>query len=162
MWAAELTRASVTENTPPNITSALTATAIYSNDNYRKLSATRYEDLIFWYPFDEADGTTATDYSVNGYNGTLKNMSSANRVEGKIGMAISFDTPSSKTSGDSTGQYIDLGSWSFGDAHTFCAWIKADEWRSKAPLMFLRRNGPGKSCIRYRCQRPIRSSPCPV
>ena len=127
----------ITENTPPTLSSGDTATATFSNLNYQKRSATRYDDLLFWYPLDEASGSTATDYSANGRDATLKNMTADNRVGGKIGKALSFDTPSSKTSSDNSGQHIDLGSWSFGGAHTFSAWVKADEWRSKAPLMFL-------------------------
>ena len=127
----------ITENTPPTLSSGDTATATFSNLNYQKRSATRYDDLLFWYPLDEASGSTATDYSANGRDATLKNMTAANRVGGKIGKALSFDTPSSKTSSDNSGQHLDLGAWSFGGAHTFTAWIKADEWRSKAPLMFL-------------------------
>ena len=32
---------------------------------------------------------------------------------------------------------LDVGTWSFGGAHTYTAWVKVDEWRSKAPLLFL-------------------------
>ena len=124
-------------NTPPQMSSGDTATVTFSNDNYRKRSATRYDDLAFWYPLDEASGSSATDYSANGRDAVLKNMSAANRVGGKIGKGLSFYTPSSKTSSDNGGQYLDLGTWSFGGAHTFSAWVKADEWRSKAPLLFL-------------------------
>ena len=69
---------------------------------------------MFWYPFDEADGATTTDYSLNGRDATLKNMTGSNRVSGKIGGALSFDNPSTITSGDATGQHLDLGAWSFG------------------------------------------------
>jgi hypothetical protein len=127
----------ITENTPPTISSGSTATATFSNLNYRKNSATRYNDLAFWYSFDEASGATATDFSNNGRDATLKNMTAANRVGGKIGNAISFDTPKSKTSNDASGQHIDLGTWSFGGSHTYTAWVKVDEWRSKAPILFL-------------------------
>ena len=104
----------VTFNTPPVVSSGNTGTADFSNDNYRKRSAVRYDDLVFWYPFDEADGATTTDYSLNGRDATLKNMTGSNRVGGKIGRALSFDNPSTITSGDSTGQHLDLGAWSFG------------------------------------------------
>ncbi len=124
-------------NTPPSVSSGNSATAKYSNDNYRKRLAVRYDDLVVWYPFDEASGSTATDYSANGRDATLKNMTAANRVGGKIGRALSFDTASSKTSGDSTGQHVDLGTWSFGGAHTFASWIKADEFRDSASFMTL-------------------------
>jgi hypothetical protein len=127
----------VAENTPPTVSSGNTATATFSNLNYRKNGATRYNDLAFWYSFDEASGATTTDFSANGRDATLMNMTAANRVGGKIGKALSFDTLKSKTSNDSSGQHLDLGNWSFGGAHTFSAWMKADEWRSKAPLLFL-------------------------
>ena len=55
-----------------------------SNLNYRKRSATRYDDLVFWYAFDEAQGSTATDYSANGQDATLKNMTAANRMVVKL------------------------------------------------------------------------------
>ena len=122
---------------PPPSVREVTATATFSNLNYRKNSATRFNDLAFWYSFDEASGATATDFSNNGRDATLKNMTAANRVGGKIGNALSFDTPTSKTSSDGSGQHLDLGSWSFGGAHTYTAWVKVDEWRSKAPLLFL-------------------------
>ena len=127
----------VTFNTPPVVSSGNTASADFSNDNYRKRLAVRYDDLVFWYPFDEADGATTTDYSLNGRDATLKNMNGSNRVGGKIGRALSFDNPNTITSSDGTGQHLDLGAWSFGGTHTFTAWVKVDEWRSKAPLLFL-------------------------
>ena len=80
-------------NTPPEISSALTASVTYSNINYQKRSATKYDDLVLWYTFDESDGSTAVDYSSNERNATLKNMSASNRVAGKMGGALSFDTP---------------------------------------------------------------------
>jgi len=61
------------------------------------MEATRYNDLAFWYSFDEATGATATDFSANGRDATLMNMTAANRVGGKIGKALSFDTLKSKT-----------------------------------------------------------------
>ena len=130
-------RGTIAYNTPPVVSSANTATATYSNINYRKQSATRYNDLVFWYPFDETEGTTALDYSENGRDATLKNMTIANRVGGKIGRGLSFTTPSTKTSSDETGEHLDLGTWSFGGAHSIATWIKADEWRYDAPILFL-------------------------
>ena len=64
-------------NTPPEISSALTASVTYSNINYQKRSATKYDDLVLWYTFDEPDGSTAVDYSSNERNATLKNMSAS-------------------------------------------------------------------------------------
>ena len=124
-------------NTPPEISSALTASVTYSNINYQKRSATKYDDLVLWYTFDESDGSTAVDYSSNERNATLKNMSASNRVAGKMGGALSFDTPSTKLTSDPSGQYLDLGTWSFGGAFTLSTWIKADEWRSNGTILSL-------------------------
>ena len=124
-------------NTPPEISSALTASVTYSNINYQKRSATKYDDLVLWYTFDEPDGSTAVDYSSNERNATLKNMSASNRVAGKMGGALSFDTPSTKLTSDPSGQYLDLGTWSFGGAFTLSTWIKADEWRSNGTILSL-------------------------
>jgi hypothetical protein len=135
-------------NTPPEISSALTASVTYSNINYQKRSATKYDDLVLWYTFDESDGSTAVDYSSNERNATLKNMSAANRVAGKIGGALSFDTPATKTSSDPSGQYLDLGTWSFGGALTLSTWIKPDEWRSNGTIFDL----PGSDDIQLRYQ----------
>jgi hypothetical protein len=124
-------------NTPPTISSTLTASVAYSNINYQKRSATRYDDLVLWYTFDEADGSMALDYSSSERNATLKNMSASNRVAGKMGGALSFDTTSTKLSSDPSGQYLDLGTWSFGGAFTLSTWIKADEWRSNGTILSL-------------------------
>ena len=128
---------SIAYNTPPSVSSGASATATFSNDNYRKNSAVRYDDLVVWYPFDEADGTTAYDFSANGRDATLMNMSAANRVGGKIGRALSFDTLSSKVAPDATGQYVDMGTWSFGGALTFSTWIKVDEFRDHYYIMHM-------------------------
>ena len=88
----------------------------------------------------------ALDYSSNERNATLKNMSTANRVIGKMGGALSFDTPATKTSSDPSGQYLDLGTWSFGGAFTLSTWIKADEWRKNGTIF----NLPGGDDIHLR------------
>ena len=127
---------SIRQNTPPTISSAGSATVKYSDTLYQKHSATRYEDILVWYPFDETDGSTATDFSRHGRNGALKNMTSANRVSGKMGRALSFDTIASKTSADTSGQYLDLGSWIFGGAHSIAMWVKADEYKKYPCLIY--------------------------
>ena len=127
-------RGTVANNTPPVVSSALTVSIAYSNINYQKRSATRYNDLALWYPFDEADGSMALDYSSNERNATLKNMSTANRVIGKMGGALSFDTPATKlhpihpanTSTWAPGPSVEL--------FTLSTWIKADEWRKTVPF----------------------------
>ena len=114
-------------NTPPTISSALTASITYSNDNYRKRSTVRYDDLVFWYPFDETSGSIAEDFSTHERNATLINMSGANRIAGKSGGALSFTTtPLDLSTQQTNGQYLDLGDWSFGGDFTFSAWVRVD------------------------------------
>ena len=114
-------------NTPPTISSALTASITYSNDKYRKRSTVRYDDLVFWYPFDETSGSIAEDYSNHERNATLINMSGANRIAGKSGGALSFTTtPLDLSTQQTNGQYLDLGDWSFGGDFTFSAWVRVD------------------------------------
>ena len=114
-------------NTPPTISSALTASVTYSNDKYRKRSTVRYDDLVFWYPFDETSGSIAEDYSNHERNATLMNMSGANRIVGKSGGALSFTTmPLDLSTQQTNGQYLDMGDWSFGGEFTFSAWVRVD------------------------------------
>ena len=135
-------------NTPPSISSGDTASVTLSNLNYRKRSATRYDDLVFWYAFDEAQGSTATDYSAMWFGcHPQKHDRRQTRIGGKIGRGLSFNTPSTKTSNDSNGQYLDLGTWSFGGAHSIVTWVKAEEWRSGSPLLFLA--GGDQVALRY-------------
>ena len=115
------------ENTPPSISSALAASITYSNDNYRKHSTVRYDDLVFWYPLDETTGSIAVDYSIHERNATLMNMSGSNRIAGKSGGALSFTTmPLDLSTQQTYGQYLDLGDWSFGGDFTFSAWVRVD------------------------------------
>jgi hypothetical protein len=115
------------ENTPPTISSALIASITYSNDNYRKRSTVRYDDLVFWYPLDETSGSIAVDYSTHERNATLMNMSGSNRIAGKSGGALSFTTtPLDLSTQQTSGQYLDLGDWSFGGDFTFSAWVRVD------------------------------------
>jgi hypothetical protein len=115
------------ENTPPTISSALIASITYSNDNYRKRSTVRYDDLVFWYPLDETSGSIAVDYSTHERNASLMNMSGSNRIAGKSGGALSFTTtPLDLSTQQTNGQYLDLGDWSFGGDFTFSAWVRVD------------------------------------
>ena len=63
-WDAGRGRLTLTfrQNTPPTVTSADTAVVKYSDTLYQKHAATRYEDMLLWYPFDETDGSTAVDF----------------------------------------------------------------------------------------------------
>ena len=129
-------------NTPPTISSALTASITYSNDKYRKRSTVRYDDLVFWYPFDEASGSIAEDYSTHERNATLINMSGANRIAGKSGGALSFTTtPLDLSTQLTSGQYLDLGDWSFGGDFTFSAWVRVDYTNINSMILMGLSNG---------------------
>jgi hypothetical protein len=53
--------------------------------------AQAHAGLVLHYKFDETSGTTATDSSGSGFDGTLTNMSGTEWTTGKIGGALNFD-----------------------------------------------------------------------
>ncbi|SVB26295.1 uncharacterized protein METZ01_LOCUS179149, partial [marine metagenome] len=58
-------------------------------ETIRSTDLERPLDLLLWYKFDESIGTTATDSSGNGHDGSL--VSGPTWTQGKIGGALSFD-----------------------------------------------------------------------
>ena len=69
--------------------------------------------LMAHLPFDETTGTVANDLSGNERHGSL--IAGPTWVEGKIGGALSFD---------GVDDYVDLGNYEFGGAHSISAWVK--------------------------------------
>jgi type II secretory pathway pseudopilin PulG len=79
-------------------------------------------DLVAQWTFDESSGTTATDASGNGHNGTLTNMSGTEWTTGTLDGALRFDGSNDLVS---CGNFDVTG----GDGHlTLCAWMKADDF----------------------------------
>ena len=58
-----------------------------------KIEASHVGGSIGRWTFDEESGTTAFDSAGHGNHGTLQDMSDANRVEGKLGLALDFTSP---------------------------------------------------------------------
>ena len=93
-------------------------------------TVTRQSDLVAWWKFDEATGISALDSSGNNRDATLQNMSfTTNSVAGKIGGALKFDS-GNKNSNDTTGQWVDAGSWAIGGAMSLSTWIKLDVYHN--------------------------------
>ena len=79
-------------NTPQLVSSGSTASVTFSNDNYRKHSATRYDDLVYGTPSMKQKAPRLWTTQKMAGDATLKNMTIANRVGGKIGRGLSFTT----------------------------------------------------------------------
>ena len=94
--------------------------------------------LVGWWTFDGSDisGTTATDKSGNGNNGTL--MSSPLKTIGKLGQALSFD-------GSAT--YVNINSSSslnLGNTFSLCAWVYLNTTTNAASIVSKQYTGSGK------------------
>jgi len=75
-------------------------------------------DLVAYWRFDETSGTTASDSSGNGHDGTI--MGDPQWVPGKLGGALEFD---------GSGDYVDCGSspdFEIAVNITIACWIKVD------------------------------------
>ena len=85
-------------------------------------SSTANSGLVAQWKFDESSGTTATDASGNGHDGTLTNMSGSEWTTGTLNGALRFDGSNDRVS---CGNFDVTG----GDGHiTLCAWMKADDF----------------------------------
>ncbi len=83
--------------------------------------------LVLYLPFDEESGTTATDCSGRGHDGTVLGSVTGSRVAGHSGKAILFD---------GTQTCVDLGAPSdfvLKGPFTVAVWIKVDEYEVPAP-----------------------------
>ena len=86
----------------------------------------------------------ALDSSGNNRDATLQNMSfTTNSVAGKIGGALKFDS-GNKNSNDTTGQWVDAGSWAIGGAMSLSTWIKLDVYHNWQRIIDLVINGGGR------------------
>ena len=95
---------------------ALSATEIKTNYNNDLLK----DAAIAYWSFDDISGTTVTDLSGNGHNGTING---AETTVGKLGSAISFDA-----SGDHVKvPHSDKLNFSENDSYTASFWVKPKE-----------------------------------
>jgi hypothetical protein len=102
--------------------------------------------LVGWWRFDEGTGTTATDSSGNGNDGTIYG---ATWIDGKFGKAMYFD---------GSNDYVEISadeSFNFGKALTVSAWIKPDAILT-TDFVVWRKTSPDNQylCLRYANSRP--------
>ena len=131
----------VAENSTPVIINPGVINLTYDNLNYQA-PATRANDLVLWYKFDETSGTTVKDSSGNGRNGTAMNAGTSSWVPGVLGNALKMDS-GTMTSENSGGQYVDMGSnWTIGGSVSFSMWLYLDIFANWARVMDIG-NGAG-------------------
>jgi hypothetical protein len=80
-------------------------------------------NLVGWWRLDETSGTTASDSSGNGNNGTLMNMSDPCWVAGKINGGLRFD---------GTNDYVDTTHTTNLPRWTVCVWVTSPAAPSSA------------------------------
>ena len=73
------------------------------------------EDLIAHWSLNDGSGSTATDNTGNGYDGTLQNMENADWVNAIVGKGLNFD---------GNNEYVLCGNTPITGAHTITAWVK--------------------------------------
>jgi hypothetical protein len=90
------------------------------------VGGTAVADLVAHYPLDEGTGTTATDASGNGRDGTVKG--DPTWIVGKSGKALEFS--------GTAGGHVDLGTWDPSDGTdqlSFALWVRwnglSGEWQ---------------------------------
>lgn len=82
---------------------------------------TQPEDQFGYYTMDEGSGTTLTDLSDFGYDGTMIDMDDSSWIEGMYGSGLTFD-------GDE--DYVDMGSditEEYDDMLTIATWVKFEQ-----------------------------------
>lgn len=84
---------------------------IYPGDQLAAISGAG-SGLVAQYTFDNDSGTTATDSSGNGLNGTINNMT-AGPMLGKVGQALNFNTWAYVNVPDPASEVLDFGTNSF-------------------------------------------------
>ena len=81
------------------------------------------DGLLVHYPFDESEGTTASDASGNGRDASLKGGASWNSTGGRIGGALQLDGSQGSSAVDEDGEDYLNGLTAF----TVALWVKADK-----------------------------------
>ncbi len=97
-------------------------TGLSGGTNYTSNTLTANYDplnqfLTTWLPFEEGSGTTTTDASGNGNNGTLNSMVQAAWTTGKLGVGLSFD---------GVNDYVGISNH-LGTDFTITCWVKTSQ-----------------------------------
>ncbi len=107
---------------------------LYTQSKYAKTQSHDKTNLVGYWSFEDATGTSATDFSGNGNTGTLTNMSSDDWVGGRVGKALDFD---------GSGDYVDLGNDSSlvpADQVSVSLWVKPGTGNELYDVLFMRDN----------------------
>ena len=124
----------ISENSTPIIVNPGVVSITYDNLNYQA-PATRANDLVLWYKFDETSGTTVKDSSGNGRDGTAVNAGASSWVPGVMGNGLKLDS-GTMTSTNSGGQYVDMGTnWTIGGSMSVSTWLYMDIFANYARIM---------------------------
>ena len=124
----------IVENSTPIIINPGVLSITYDNLNYQA-PATRANDLVLWYKFDETSGTTVKDSSGNGRDGTAVNAGASSWVPGVMGNGLKLDS-GTMTSTNSGGQYVDMGTnWTIGGSMSVSTWLYMDIFANYARVM---------------------------
>jgi len=100
--------------------------------------------LVAHWEFNEPSGSTASDSSGNGNDGTLHNMNDSDWVSGQWGNALDFDCSNDyvSVSDDSS---MDFGTGSF----SISLWVIADNYNNQSMMIINGTSGGGYSGKRY-------------
>ena len=90
------------------------------------------DGLLVHYPFDESEGTTASDASGNGRDASLKGGASWNSTGGRIGGALQLDGSQGSSAVDEDGEDYLNGLTAF----TVALWVKADAIPNSVGLIY--------------------------
>ena len=90
------------------------------------------DGLLVYYPFDESEGTTASDASGNGRDASLKGGASWNSTGGRIGGALQLDGSQGSSAVDEDGEDYLNGLTAF----TVALWVKADAIPNSVGLIY--------------------------
>ena len=124
----------IVENSTPIIINPGVLSITYDNLNYQA-PATRANDLVLWYKFDETSGTTVKDSSGNGRDGTAVNAGASSWVPGVMGNGLKLDSGTMQ-SANSGGQYVDMGTnWTIGGSMSVSTWLYMDIFANYARVM---------------------------
>ena len=111
---------------------------LYTNTANARVQSHDKSNLVGYWSFEDATGTTATDFSGNGNTGTLTNMdANTDWIKGKAGKALDFD---------GTDDYVTVPQTANLDGFsqfTISAWIKQDSSKDAAFLSTKNSNNSG-------------------
>ena len=104
------------------------------------------DGAVAYWKLDESAGITASDYSPNGYDGTLVNMDDSDWVPGKTGNALNFDGTNNYVAADAV-----CAEMAGGDV-TVSAWMKADALNPANQFIIATNSSAGDNILMFGTQ----------